>query len=292
MKDAWRVLRPESSVGASVDEAERKRRRTVGLAEEGGPTVAESLGEHGHTCDSVLNTWRWRKEHRKELQKGRDREIGEHEKDERAKRLDYIFFNGGKRGWNVKDTKVSLTERHPTLKCSLSDHFAVEALLVRDNEDAVPLKDIQVTGILTDEESVGNEMADMGEKDLRRALTIPTQPQLTATFYEDVLEMIRKYTFRERRQRRLRLSHFLVSCAVSIGSFVAIWWSPTNYVSFILLLISSLGLMAGTVDGLIGGLFVGSELRALKEFEWEVRNAIELAGGNMNEESAMRDWFD
>jgi sphingomyelin phosphodiesterase 2 len=35
------------------------------------------------------------------------------------------------------------------------------------------------------------------------------------------------------------------------------------------------------LDGLIGGLFVSSELRALKEFEWEVRNAkriVEQAG--------------
>jgi sphingomyelin phosphodiesterase 2 len=57
-------------------------------------------------------------------------------------------------------------------------------------------------------------------------------------------------------------------------------------------LVSSLGLMAGTVDGLIGGLFVGSELRALGEFEWEMRNARELAGGPTHQEEALRDWFD
>jgi sphingomyelin phosphodiesterase 2 len=79
---------------------------------------------------------------------------------------------------------------------------------------------------------------------------------------------------------------------VSIGCFIAIWWSPTNYVSFILILLSSLGLMAGTVDGLIGGLFVGSETRALHEFEWEIRNAIELAGGAANEEKPLKDWYD
>jgi sphingomyelin phosphodiesterase 2 len=36
--------------------------------------------------------------------------------------------------------------------------------------------------------------------------------------------------------------------------------------------ISTIGLSAGVIDGLMGGLFVGSELRALKEFEWEVSN--------------------
>ena len=31
------------------------------------------------------------------------------------------------------------------------------------------------------------------------------------------------------------------------------------------------------IDGLMGFLFVGSEIRALKEFEWEVRNTRERA---------------
>ena len=79
---------------------------------------------------------------------------------------------------------------------------------------------------------------------------------------------------------------------VSIGCFVAIWWSPKNYVSFILLIISTLGFGAGVVDGLIGGLFVGSEIRALKEFEWEIRNARSLVGPEKPEESEFREWHD
>ena len=291
VRDAWRVLKPGSSVGASEDEAEKQRRATLGLGETV-PNAGESLAEHGHTCDSVLNTWRWSKAHQKDLQKGRDRDIELHEEDVRAKRLDYVFFGGDNEGWQVHEAKVSMTERHPGLRCSLSDHFAVEALILRsDNTAAVPRK-IKAEGILTDQENRGNEMADYDEKDLERATTMPTQPQLQLAFYEDVLEMIRRYTLRERQQRRLRLSHFLGSCVVSIGCFVAIWWSPTNYVSFVLVLLSSLGLMAGTVDGLIGGLFVGSECRALKEFEWEVGNAIQLAGGRANQETALRDWYD
>ncbi len=43
------------------------------------------------------------------------------------------------------------------------------------------------------------------------------------------------------------------------------------------MLLSSLGLVAGVIDGLIGGLFVSGELRALKEFEWEIQNAKEQA---------------
>lgn len=37
--------------------------------------------------------------------------------------------------------------------------------------------------------------------------------------------------------------------------------------------------MAGTVDGLIGGLYVGSELRSLKDWEWDVRCALKQEEG-------------
>ena len=78
---------------------------------------------------------------------------------------------------------------------------------------------------------------------------------------------------RERIQRKLRLGHFGFQLTLWIGCLIGVWWSPHNYVSFILQLWSSLGLSLGVIEGLMGGLFVGSELRALKEFEWEVRNA-------------------
>ncbi len=38
-------------------------------------------------------------------------------------------------------------------------------------------------------------------------------------------------------------------------------------------MLSTLGFGAGVIDGLIGGLFMSSEIRALKEFEWEIENA-------------------
>lgn len=44
-----------------------------------------------------------------------------------------------------------------------------------------------------------------------------------------------------------------------------------------LVFISTIGLAAGLLDGLIGGFFINSELRALREFEWEIRNAQEMA---------------
>ncbi|KAL9098554.1 MAG: hypothetical protein Q9163_005811 [Psora crenata] len=244
VKDAWRVLHPESSLGPVDHPQERKRARGI-------PTAMYNLTENGAASDGVLNTWRWPKEQQKRLFKGEKIVVDEDTPDPNAKRLDYIFVgNGTTRGntlnaqWYVQDVKVGMTERHPTIGCSLSDHFSIEATLSRTMG--------------------GTEMASIVDS---------SQPDLDSSFYDTILTMISTYTQRERRQRRLRLSHFGASAVFSIGCFVAIWWSPHDYVSFMLTFLSTLGFGAGVVDGLIGGLFVSSELRALKEFTWEIRNA-------------------
>jgi sphingomyelin phosphodiesterase 2 len=100
---------------------------------------------------------------------------------------------------------------------------------------------------------------------------------LTPHTYDLIIDMIHTYVRRERSQRRWRLYHFLASLVVSIGCMVGVWWvGSRTYIGFILILVSTLNFGAGILDGLIGGLFVSSELRALKEFEWEVRNARSL----------------
>lgn len=269
VRDVWRVLRPESSIGASVDLAEAKRRSDNKLPAI--PDVKESLQEHGHTCDSVSNTWRWEENHQKALAKGQDRMIASDEKDPRAKRLDYIFFGGFEHGWKVSQAQVVMTGRHSTLRCSLSDHFAVAAIVSQASR-----RD-KVTEAIDADTSV--------LQDLEKTV-------LSHSFYEQILAMINKYTLRERKQRRWRMGHFVGQAIFSIGSFVAIWWSTYNYVAFILLILSTLGIMAGTIDGLIGGLFVGTELRALSEFEWDIRNALFLAGGPQHDEQEFRDWYD
>lgn len=292
VRDVWRMIKPDSSVGASLDPPERERRAKVGS--KATPDVEESIHHHGHTCDSVLNTWRWNKAHREALDKGKDREIELSDPDPRSKRLDYIFFSGLESGWRVSDVAVTLTERHPSIRCSLSDHFAVQAIVTRSARTPIIPDTVDVHGPLhgTDGDAT-KEIVDMNKEGLENALSeVPTTFRIESSFYEQILTMIDKYTLRERRQRRYRLTHFVAAATVSIGTFVAIWWSPRNYVSFILLILSTFGIMAGTVDGLIGGLFVGSELRALAEFEWEVRNAWQLSGGPVNAESPVRDWYD
>lgn len=293
VRDVWRTIKPDSSIGASIDPPEKDRRSRMGS--KATPDVEESIYHHGHTCDSTLNTWRWNKAHREALEKGRDRTIELSEPDPRAKRLDYIFFNGLESGWTVSDVSVALTERHPSIRCSLSDHFAVRAIVKRTSTSAGQADIVAVRGLLSS--SNGHDAAkgtvDMDAKSLDNVLSeVPTQFRLESSFYEQILAMVDKYTLRERRQRRYRMLHFIGAAMVSIGTFVGIWWSPRNYVSFILLILSTFGIMAGTVDGLIGGLFVGSEMRALAEFEWEVRNAWQLSGGPTQVEGPLRDWYD
>lgn len=244
VRDVWRILNPDSSIGAAKDKIEQLRNVPM-------PNAEYNITKNGATCDSALNTWRWNKAHSQRLAKGENVQIEPTVDDPNAKRLDYIFFGSGLSGdttgeWTLKEANVGMTARHPTLYCSLSDHFSVEATLVRDL-DAPP-------------SATAND-----------SLVLP-ETYLPIETYDEILATIAKYDARERLQRRLRLGHFGYQLLLTIGCLVGVWWVPHNYVAFILMLISSVSLSVGVIDGLMGGLFVSSELRALKEFEWEVRN--------------------
>ncbi|KAL1310884.1 hypothetical protein AAFC00_001115 [Neodothiora populina] len=264
VKDLWRILHPDSAIGAAVDKVEKARGLPV-------PSSDFCLTEHGTTCDSRFNTWRWNKREQKRLDKGEELMVDGTQADPKAKRLDYIFFGGDHHGqasqWRLENVKVGMLERHPVLHCSLSDHFSVEATLVRASAStsaSVNLENGHGDGSVVDRRT-DTKLFNIGPSFL------PVES------YDQILDMIHSYDRRERRQRRLRLTHFGVSILISIGCFIAVWWSPRNFVAFILILLSSLGLSAGVIDGLMGGLFVGSELRALREFEWEITNARSMA---------------
>jgi sphingomyelin phosphodiesterase 2 len=249
--DAWRIHHPDSSIGAAIDAVEKTRGVPI-------PDAAYNLSENGATCDSVLNTWRWDKGQQHRLTKGETITVDPSTTDPRAKRLDYIFFADALKEYSVKSINVGMTMRHPTLQTSLSDHFSVEATLEKAAQSPFADHPKRLANMLTS-----------GELDRSDYLPVET--------YDSILAMINSYDARERRQRRLRLSHFSVQLTVAIGCLVAVWWSPRNFVAFLLMLLSTLGLSAGVIDGLIGGLFVGSELRALKEFEWDIKNARGVA---------------
>ena len=279
VRDIWLLLHPDSSLGAAEDAVERARRRSI-------PTASYNVTENGATCDSVFNTWRWNEAQQKLLGPNRSAiEVPGDRTDPKAKRLDYIFASTGvnasdpeQGGWVVKSAKVGMLSRHPELQCSLSDHFSVEATIVHSRalEDDAKEDDAVHNGVFL-QSPAASEFRSADK--LLSQMKEPTASHLPIQTYDEIIAMIHKYRAREGRQRRLRLGHFVGSVVVSIGCLIAVWWSPRNFVAFLLMLLSTLGLSAGVIDGLIGGLFVGSEIRALKEFEWEISNAKAAAGG-------------
>ncbi|RMY49984.1 hypothetical protein D0863_15000 [Hortaea werneckii] len=259
VRDIWRIVKPDSAIGSANNPVEQARGKPV-------PSARQCLVEHGTTCDSTFNTWRWSKQMRRDLERGKDSVIDPETPDLRAKRLDYVFFaRPAHRAWEVHEAEVGMTMRHPRLKCSLSDHFSIETTLVRRRQN-------------DDDDLATNKSTT---HDPPPPTTTTTNDQMSSFLplktYDEILTMIAAYDVRERRQRRQRLTHFGLELCLSIGCLVAVWWSPRNFVSFLLMLLSTLGLSAGVLDGLMGGLFVGSELRALREFEFEMRSSREAA---------------
>lgn len=64
IKDAWRVLNPNSSLGSAVHELERARRRPI-------PSAQYNIIENGVTSNSAYNTWRWSKSEQRALHSGK-----------------------------------------------------------------------------------------------------------------------------------------------------------------------------------------------------------------------------
>jgi sphingomyelin phosphodiesterase 2 len=338
MKDSWRVLHPDSSLGASYDPEEQARHRPI-------PTADFNIRENGVSSDSVYCTWRWTKAERKRLLgPGKpDSSVPPDSIDARGHRLDYVFASEGDEAsldgrWAVTDAKVGMMMRHPELGCSLSDHFSVQVTLgFRSNpthhsksteeEEQMPkhlhlpsTRTVSRNGVievLPPRSSAGPDSPDGVADKERRAISIangsflqsPTgsdfrhsqasspqpyaipitdsqttspdtnDPQpLPAESYAALLSAIDQYTLRERSQRRWRGNHFFLSVFVSIACLVGIWFVDGHaFAAFLLCLVSTLNLAAGVVDGLIALLFMGWEIKALKEFRWEVVNAKEMA---------------
>ncbi|MCJ1248805.1 Sphingomyelin phosphodiesterase 2, neutral membrane (Neutral sphingomyelinase) [Trapelia coarctata] len=277
VKDVWRILHPDSSLGPADNEAEKLCGKPI-------PHAAYNLQENGVTCDSLLNTWRWTKKDQKRLLKGENATVDSHTADPNGKRLDYIFYHPSSTNeYRISSARVGMTQRHPSLGCSLSDHFSVEATLSR----AAP----------HDEAAQGSFDVGISSTQLPATLSSSSRDVLQS-LVSPILKLIQSYALRQRHQRRLFLSHFLLSLLISIACSTGIWWSPRGRSSFVIALISTLHLSAGVISGLIGGLFIGSELRALKEFEWEIQNVggrrhpFNTGEKEQGEETALKDIFD
>jgi sphingomyelin phosphodiesterase 2 len=91
---------------------------------------------------------------------------------------------------------------------------------------------------------------------------LPSPDALPASAYDTILALIKTYRAREESQLTWRARHFFLSVLASIGCLVGVWFTPVgmNYVAFVLMLVSTLGLAAGTVDVLMSLLFFRAEL--------------------------------
>lgn len=238
------------------------------------PTADFNIKVNGSTSDGLYNTWRWTKSAQKKL-KTDPCPVDPDSPDPRGKRLDYVFATTGPlqrdaanlssqpRGWVVHSASVEMTQRHPELNVSLSDHFAALATLrLHEVSPSSPAPELDAQLLPTQ----GND---------------PENASLFLSDYDEILAMTQEYMAREVSQRYWRGIHFYASVLVWIGCLVAVWFSPRNFVAFILMLVASLGLATGVVDGLLALLFFWSEIRALREFEWEIRTARSLAQSDL-----------
>ena len=317
VRDVWRILHPDSSLGPCDHPAEEARKRPV-------PTADFNLRENGATSNNVYNTWRWNQNQRNRLRAGDPCLVDPHAPDPQGQRLDYIFVSTGQPphndnphcpGWVVKTAAVTMTDRHPDHHVSLSDHFAVKATLTLHtpsstsgafpNMDRHDLKSpnsrpptsstiaVRSGAYLAPPDSPDPNSSDrflpshIQDSDYDSQLrhqyyeTLHASTALSLPLYDEILAMILVYTHREQKQRFWRGIHFFASLAIWVACIVAVWFSPANYVAFVLMLVSSLSLVAGVVDGLLALLFFSSELRSLKEFEWEIRNAKATVSGDL-----------
>ncbi|PHH58445.1 hypothetical protein CDD80_2306 [Ophiocordyceps camponoti-rufipedis] len=233
VNDLWRLIHPHSALGPPQPDTPV-------------PSARFNLTVNGATSDGPYNTWRWSKDAQKSLRAGRQPPtVDPHAPDPKGKRLDYIFASLGPNSpWAVKSVAVTMTDPHPELSVSLSDHFAVSATLRRRSP--------------TDDES------DQAYND---------ETSLPLSAYDEILAHIDTYTARERAQRRYRALHFYAALVVWATILVAAWFAPQRFAPFLLALVASLVLAAGLIDGLLSLLFFSSELRSLQEFAWEVGNA-------------------
>lgn len=286
VRDAWRVLHPSSSLGPASYAPEAARGVPV-------PSAEFNVRANGATSDSAYITWRWTPAQRRLAARNPGAAVVPHDAAcHGGQRLDYVLFGTSDdhgtagAGWIAKDAKVGMVAPHPTLLCSLSDHFSVEATLAYH----VPSAPSPSPSHLRADKAAEDAALHNGAYLQTSPAPSPTLPdQLSAQLssppddgpapHDEILALTTAYTARERRQRRLRAQHFLASLAVWIACLVGTWFTPP-FASFILLLVGSLSLVAGVIDGLIALLFMGSELRALREFEWEVRNSRRKGEGD------------
>ncbi|KAK9360893.1 Endonuclease/exonuclease/phosphatase [Lipomyces starkeyi] len=181
-----------------------------------------------------------------------DRDISE------AKRLDYCFH--APHLSTVDSVDVTFVDKVPGLNVSASDHFGVSVTL-------------RILPTARSKLASGREQAEEGAR----------PPNLPLANYESILDVIAGYLPTARAQQYYRLIHFWMSIVLVVGLHVGIFWVKGGWPAFLIVLASTVIAVTGVTDGMLGFLFGRNELRALKEFEeevrWEMTRMAELLKG-------------
>lgn len=160
------------------------------------------------------------------------------------KRLDYLFHDNHS---IPLELNVIFTDLVQSVQCSPSDHFG-----------------IQCTYTLKPKKNHTHTKADHGMR-------------LERDDYEEITELVNRYTIREQLHSTRRLFHFWLSFLVCVPFLLYLSYSSSP----ILTLFVSLGVLivsiTGVLSGLVGAIFGWWELRKLVEFGDEVELARSLA---------------
>ena len=270
--DVWRILHPDSSLGPSDHPPQAARNLEV-------PSVKYNITLNGATSDNFTNTWRWSPAEQKRQYRTRSpralRIISDKELDPNGKRLDYIFYghrplatyasnydskteNTAQQRWMIANAHVGMMQLHPTLNCSLSDHYSVHAtfsLQMQPSEQSLPPPS---TPLLTAEL---NTILNLFPLSFPQA-----SPSSSAPYPLYRHEAVRKWFY-----------SFPLFLIILPACLIGVWFTP-NYGSFLLLLLSTLmGLVGIVFGGLIGWMWGRIEERSWRELTSEVLNEMMMA---------------
>lgn len=142
---------------------------------------------------------------------------------------------------------------------SLSDHFSVEVTL-----EIPPREPPQL--ISFGEGEGDGEHAGVGGSAGKEEFLAPE-------IIGEIQALTAAYMRREKWEYLWRIAHFWASLAALAGLHVGVWWAAAAGGPGVALgctVLSWVVGVTGVLDGLIGFLFMGSEINALREFEEEI----------------------
>ncbi|KAI1457282.1 Endonuclease/exonuclease/phosphatase [Annulohypoxylon moriforme] len=184
--------------------------------------------------------------------------------------------------WTVKSTKVGMTDRHPTLGCSLSDHFSVEVTLAFEKIEQGILKNHKpseeprgsnprtITGLKEATSSETRIQESQGALIMAKSRHGPD----TIELFNKVIGVLDDYSKVLRRCAWWRKARLCAAGIVLAGSLVGVWIvGEPGWARFLLALVGALTSAFAGLDAWSSMSLDPTEKAALEELEWEVRNA-------------------